>query len=103
MTKEEYLKREDALHNKIDEIRDEIKNLRKEYIKENKSFPIGTKVRITNDNYPHLEKEGIVSDYGVTCSGNVQPIVMKIKKDGTAHPRSRVWISWSDKLEPIGT
>ena len=106
MTKEEYLNREESLKNKIEEIREEIKNLRKQYIKDNIPYPIGTKVKIESKNYPDSPKGvrvGVVTDFDVSFHGDVMPIIMKMKKDGTAHATNRLYCCWFEKVEPIGT
>lgn len=101
MTKEEYLKREKDINMKIDNLRGEYNDLRKAYIDSNMPFPRETKVNVISKN-GEIQK-GVVVDYYVNVLDEIKPVIMKMKKDGTKHPKAHLYYCWNDEIVPMGT
>ena len=96
MSKEEYVAKLDALKN-------EMADLKFEYIKSNSKFPNGTKVKIHYKHYgancpTGYDEYGIVLGYDISFD-EVIPIVAKMKKDGTAHSTARLCVSTTANIE----
>ena len=89
MDKNEYV-------TKRDELQTQLAFLKDEYIKTNSPFPIGTKVKITHGNGD--VEYGFIERYECHWD-DVQPIVKKIKKDGTPHATAHIYIGWRSKIE----
>lgn len=103
MDKKEYLKKYEELTKKMEVIRNELLEVKKEYIASNTKYPIGTKVKITYNDTKYINNANNVI-YGVVVTheisyGNdeVYPVIAKMKKDGTPHPKARHYISWYRK------
>lgn len=83
MNKEVYRKEKQRLMSVIYEARAaQVENTDK-YINENKRFEIGDRVRVMSENKRHIG-DGIVKGFTVSSRDEVIPILLKIKKDGTA-------------------
>jgi hypothetical protein len=96
MSREEYVKKREALQQELSE-------LLMEYIGSNSPLPIGTKVKVHykhyGANYPTGYYEyGIITGYD-TYLDEIIPIVAKIKKDGTAHATARLYVSSIENVE----
>lgn len=96
MSREEYVAKLNALKN-------EMADLKFEYIKSNSKFPNGTKVKIHYKHYgancpTGYDEYGIVLGYDISFD-EVIPIVAKMKKDGTAHATARLYVSHSASVE----
>ena len=96
MTKEEFKTKEEIINSKINELKNEIIKLKKEYIESNVKYPIGSKVCITTpasthtrlDNLesvtiPEIKQYAYVKDYRIDFFDNIEPLFRKVKKDGT--------------------
>ena len=81
MTKEEFLKRRE-------EIRAQFYNLYNEYIETNITYPVGTKVEVTNPNGKGHGKVrvGIVKE-NIVYEDDVRPLVFQIAQDGSVTKR----------------
>lgn len=95
MTKEEYKKKEAEIDEKIGRLRDELKDVKDEYIRTNVTIPTGTKVRIVG-------KDTIGVLVGYELKGDcIKPIVAKMNKDGSPHTTARIFIWFDTKIEPV--
>ena len=96
MNREEYVAKLNALKN-------EMADLKFEYIKSNSKFPNGTKVKIHYKHYgancpTGYDECGIVLGYDISFD-EVIPIVAKMKNDGTAHATARLYVSTTANIE----
>lgn len=96
MSREEYVA-------KLNALKDEMADLKFEYIKSNSKIPNGTKVKIHYKHYgancpTGYDEYGIVLGYEIYLD-DVRPIVAKMKKDGTAHSTARLYVGSSDNVE----
>lgn len=91
MTKDEYKKEKGLIQLKIDELKNELKVLDSQYIEKNKSFEIGELVLVTNGETP---EKGFVDGYEVDFLLNINPIIKKIKKDGSKS-QHKIWV-WAN-------
>ena len=95
MIKEEFKAKREIINSKIRELNNEMMKLKKEYIKSNENYPIGSKVCLTipahtvrilcdskTKTIPEEKKFAYVTGYEIV-SNEVVPILMKAKKDGT--------------------
>lgn len=80
MTKEEFKSKKEIINSKINELNNEMVKLKKEYIKSNIKYPIGSKVCITTN---ESKRYAYVKDYRIDFSDNIEPLFNKVKKDGT--------------------
>lgn len=80
MTKEEFRTKKEIINLKMNELNNEMIKLKKEYIKSNMKYPIGSKVCITTN---ESKRYAYVKDYRIDFSDNIEPLFNKVKKDGT--------------------
>lgn len=94
MTKEEFKAKKEIINSKINELNNEMIKLKKEYIKSNVKYPIGSKVCITTPTYtrldnlesatvPEIKQYAYVKDYRIDFFDNIKPLFRRVKKDGT--------------------
>lgn len=95
MTENEYLEEKNIILNQIKDLNDRLKGLNSEYIENNSPFSIGELVSVIDIN--GTSERGIVSGYEVTYLNKVEPIVHKIKKDGSKS-QHKVWIWHNSKI-----
>ena len=96
MLKKEYVAKFNALKN-------EMADLKFEYIKSNSKIPNGTKVKIHHKHYgancpTGYDEYGIVLGYEISFD-EVIPIVAKMKKDGTPHATARLYVGYDSNVE----
>ena len=99
MNKIELEEKITALEDSIDRAKEEIKNLKKQYIEDNKPFPLGTKVKVTFEDGE--VKYGIVVSYEINDFHKIIPIVHGFKKDGTASKNKRILVWRDSKVEAV--
>lgn len=80
MTKEEFRIKKEIINSNIEELKNEMIKLEKEYIESNAKYPIGSKVCITTN---ESKRYAYVKDYRIDFSDNIEPLFNKVKKDGT--------------------
>lgn len=80
MTKEEFRTKKEIINSKINELKNEMIKLKKEYIESNVKYPIGSKVCITTN---ESKRYAYVKDYRIDFLDNIEPLFNKVKKDGT--------------------
>lgn len=90
MKKEDYIERKKSLHQQLQE-------LDKEYIKTNITYPVGTKVRVTD--HHGKSRIGKVTD-NIIYDNNVVPYVNMITNSGEVSSR-RIFVYTCDKVESI--
>lgn len=96
MTKEEFKSKKEIINSKMNELKNEMIKLEKEYIESNAKYPIGSKVCITTpasintrlDNLesvtvPEIKQYAYVKDYIIDFFDNIEPLFRRVKKDGT--------------------
>lgn len=96
MNKEEFKSKKKILNSNIEELKNEMIKLEKEYIESNVKYPIGSKVCITTpastytklDNLesvtvPERKQYAYVRDYRINFLDDIEPLFGKVKKDGT--------------------
>lgn len=96
MNKEEFKSKKKILNSNIEELKNEMIKLEKEYIESNAKYPIGSKVCITTpastytrlDNLesvtvPERKQYAYVRDYKINFLDDIEPLFGKVKKDGT--------------------
>lgn len=96
MTKEEFKAKREIINSKMNELKNEMIKLEKEYIESNVKYPIGSKVCITTpastytklDNLesvtvPERKQYAYVRDYRINFLDDIDPLFSKVKKDGT--------------------
>lgn len=96
MNKEEFKSKKKILNSNIEELKNEMIKLEKEYIESNVKYPIGSKVCITTlastytrlDNLesvtvPEIKQYAYVKDYIIDFFDNIEPQFRRVKKDGT--------------------
>ena len=96
MTKEEFKAKKEIINSKINELKNEIIKLEKEYIESNMKYPIGSKVCITTPasaytrlgnlesvTVPEIKQYAYVKDYRIDFFDNIEPLFRRVKKDGT--------------------
>ena len=91
MNKAEYLEKRNELNNKMQSIRDELKELSKQYIADNTNIEIGSKVRVFDSSYG-IDEVGYLMGYKEYC-GNIQMDIHRMKKNGEPHPHNKIWYS----------
>lgn len=95
MNKERFLERKKHIQSEIESWKEELRDVEEEYISSNQKFPIGSKVCITTPAYtgwslsthepisfPEKKRYAYITGYRISCN-EVEPILMKAKKDGT--------------------
>lgn len=105
MDKLHFRTREGEIQQKIDFLKQELKDLENEYISSNQKFPIGAKVSITTTKQtsgsffddtrtliPESKRYAYVSGYEIRY-GEIIPILFKAKKDGTIS-KNRNYVSF---------
>lgn len=80
MNKEEFKSKKKNLNSNIEELKNEMIKLEKEYIESNAKYPIGSKVCITTN---ESKRYAYVKDYRINSLDNIEPLFNKVKKDGT--------------------
>lgn len=80
MNKEEFKSKKKILNSNIEELKNEMIKLEKEYIESNAKYPIGSKVCITTN---ESKRYAYVKDYRIDFSDNIEPLFNEVKKDGT--------------------
>ena len=98
MTKEEFIKQKVKLEDALEE-------LKKEYLESNSVLSNGTKVVVHHRHYggeiiSGYDEYGIVVGYELSVLDEVKPIIAKMKKDGTAHPKAKVYVAHNEDVEP---
>lgn len=89
MTKEEFKAKREIINSKINELKNEMIKLKKEYIESNVKYPIGSKVCITTN---ESKRYAYVKDYRIDFLDNIEPLFNEVKKDGTMSKRGLyVW------------
>lgn len=96
MNKEEFTTKREIINSKMNELKNEMIKLEKEYIESNVKYPIGSKVCITTpastytklDNLervivPERKQYAYVRDYRINFLDDIEPLFGKVKKDGT--------------------
>jgi hypothetical protein len=98
MSKEEYLLEKTTISENIEKLRKDLKSLEIKYIEESAPFKIDDLVMVSqNDNE---SEKGIVDGFEVDYTGDIKPIVKKIKKDGTKS-QHKIWVWHSSKISKI--
>lgn len=83
MTEKEYIKMDGEIDKQMAALREKRIAIRKQYIEDNKPFPIGSKVRVFDKSNSSVQY-GFVVGYELSYYGNkILPKVKKMKKDGT--------------------
>ena len=83
MTQEEYTKKDSEIDKQMAALREKRIAIRKQYIEDNKPYPIGTKVRVFDKSNGSVQY-GFVVGYELSYYDNkILPKVKKMKKDGT--------------------
>ena len=96
MTKEQFKSKKGIINSKINELKNEMIKLEKEYIESNVKHPIGSKVCITTPastytkldslesvTVPERKQYAYVRDYKINFLDTIDPLFSKVKKDGT--------------------
>lgn len=90
------------LEDKIICLMKEINDLKEQYILESdyvKEFPIGSIVKVVDNDSGTLMTLGFIEKYEVTSNHNLRPIILKIKKDGTVSKHHYDYSMFHDHLE----
>lgn len=77
MNKEEFKSKKKILNSNIEELKNEMIKLEKEYIESNAKYPIGSKVCITTN---ESKRYAYVKDYRINSLDNIEPLFNKVKK-----------------------
>ena len=102
MEKNVFADKVSALGKQIMGLKHEIKELEKQYIAESeyvKEFPIGSIVKVVDNDSGTLMTLGFIEKYDVTSNYNLRPIILKIKKDGTVSKHHYDYSMFHDHLE----
>ena len=102
MEKDIFVNKVSALRRQIMDLKHEILDLTDQYIAESeyvKEFPIGSIVKVVDDDSGTLMTLGFIEKYEVTSNYNLRPIILKIKKDGTASKHHYFFSMFQDRLE----
>lgn len=96
MNKEEFKAKREIINSKMNELKNEMIKLEKEYIESNVKYPIGSKVCITTpastyirlDNHesvviPEKKQYAYIKGYNIGFYDDIEPLFGKVKKDGT--------------------
>ena len=101
MEKDVFVDKVSALQKQIRELKYEICDLTDQYIAESeyvKEFPIGSIVKVVDNDSGTLMTLGFIEKY-VTSNYNIRPIILKVKKDGTASKHHYFFSMFHDRLE----
>lgn len=99
MTKEQFKSKKKIINSKINELKNEMIKLEKEYIESNAKYPIGSKVCITTN---ESKRYAYVKDYRINFFYNIKPLFNKAKKDGTMSEMGLyVWSCECPTIEPV--
>ena len=91
MTQEEYTKKDYEIDKQMAALREKRIAIRKQYIEDNKPYPIGSKVRVFDKSNGSVQY-GFVTGYELSHFDNkILPKVKKMKKDGTMS-KVNLWI-----------
>ena len=102
MEKDIFVDKVSALQKQIRELKYEICDLADQYIAESeyvKEFPIGSIVKVVDNDSGELITLGFIEKYEVTGMYNFRPILLKIKKDGTVSKHHYEFSMFQDRLE----
>ena len=102
MEKDVFVDKVSALQKQIRELKYEICDLADQYIAESeyvKEFPIGSIVKVVDNDSGTLVTLGFIEKYEVTSNYNLRPIILKIKKDGTVSKHHYEFSMFQDRLE----
>ena len=100
MTKSEYIENKKKIEDQIEDLYDKLKSIKSEYIKSNRLFKDGEKVRVTNTSNGK-EKFAFVYGYTVDAlSNDLVPNLRMCKKDGTMS-KVDIYLWLSDIVSPI--
>lgn len=96
MNKEEFKSKKKILNSNIEELKNEMIKLEKEYIESNAKYPIGSKVCITTPastytkldslesvTVPERKQYAYIKGYNIGFYDTIDPLFSKVKKDGT--------------------
>ena len=90
------------LQDKIIGITKEINDLKEQYITESdyiKEFPIGSIVKVVDNDSGNLITLAYIEKYEVTGTYKFRPILLKVKKDGTVSKHHYEFSMFHDHLE----
>ena len=102
MEKNVFVDKVSALQKQIRELKYEICDLTDQYIAESeyvKEFPIGSIVKVVDNDSGTLITLGFIEKYEITYNHNFRPIILKIKKDGTVSKHHYDYSMFHDHLE----
>lgn len=102
MEKDVFVDKVSVLQKQIRELKYEICDLADQYIAESeyvKEFPIGSIVKVVDNDSGTLVTLGFIEKYEVTSNYNIRPILLKIKKDGTVSKHHYFFSMFQDRLE----
>lgn len=102
MEKDVFVDKVSALQKQIRELKYEIYDLEDQYITESeyvKEFPIGSIVKVVDNDSGTLMTLGFIEKYEVTSNYNIRPIILKIKKDGNVSKHHYDYSMLHDHLE----
>lgn len=97
-----YINKVSDLQKQIRELKHEIFVLTGQYIAESeyvKEFPIGSIVKVVDNDSGTLMTLGFIEKYEVTSNYNLRPIILKIKKDGNVSKHHYDYSMLYDHLE----
>ena len=102
MEKDVFVDKVSVLQKQIRELKYEICDLTDQYIAESeyvKEFPIGSTVKVVDNDSGTLITLGFIEKYEVTSNYNLRPIILKMKKDGTVSKHHYFFSMFQDRLE----
>lgn len=99
MNKIEFENQIKEKESQIQALRDDIKNIKNEYIEANREFKDGDIVRVYSKVSSQDYELGFIDGYEISYGNKVMPIVSKMKKDGTkSKHRFYVWQTYRYEL-----
>ena len=102
MEKEFFLDKKRELRRKIFDLKHQISSLEKQYVSEseiNNNFPIGTIAKVVNNKDRESFFLACIEKYEISESGNIKPVLLKVKKDGTPSKHHIDFLQFSEHLE----
>ena len=102
MEKDVFVDKVSVLQKKIRDLKYEICDLTDQYIAESeyvKEFPIGSIVKVVDNDSGTLVTLGFIEKYEITSNYNLRPVILKIKKDGTVSKHHYFFSMFQDRLE----
>ena len=102
MEKDVFVDKVSVLQKQIRELKYEICDLTDQYIAESeyvKEFPIGSIIKVVDNDSGTLVTLGFIEKYEVTSNYNLRPIILKMKKDGTVSKHHYEFSMFHDHLE----